>query len=62
MRHAEKAAYPKWDPPPFNFQGHARAVGLIRILEQVRVTASLAAELSRTQESVVPPLAKHFGL
>ena len=60
VRHAEKAAEPRADPPLLE-SGNARAQELARILEPVGIKAIYTSQCLRTRQTA-EPLAKHLGI
>jgi broad specificity phosphatase PhoE len=60
VRHAEKAANPK-DDPPLTKAGKERARALVEALKDTRVTAIVTSDAQRTRETA-QPLAEALGL
>ena len=60
VRHAEKAANPK-DDPPLTKAGQERARALVDALKDTRVTAIITSDAQRTRETA-QPLAEALGL
>ncbi|HST23313.1 MAG TPA: phosphoglycerate mutase family protein [Blastocatellia bacterium] len=60
VRHAEKAAEPRQDPPLLE-SGNTRAQELARILEPVGIKAIYTSQFLRTRQTA-EPLAKHLGI
>ena len=60
VRHAEKAAEPREDPPLLE-SGNTRAQELARILEPVGIKAIYTSQFLRTKQTA-EPLAKHLGI
>ena len=60
VRHAEKAANPK-DDPPLTKAGQERARALVDALKDARVTAIITSDAQRTRETA-QPLAEALGL
>ncbi|MGA9770580.1 MAG: phosphoglycerate mutase family protein [Blastocatellia bacterium] len=60
VRHAEKAAEPREDPPLLE-SGNTRAQELARILEPVGIRAIYTSQFLRTRQTA-EPLAKHLGI
>src|ERR1044071_2972996 len=60
VRHAEKAADPREDPPLLE-SGNTRAQELARILEPVGIKAIYTSQFLRTKQTA-EPLAKQLGI
>ncbi len=60
VRHAEKAAEPREDPPLLE-SGNSRAQELARMLEPVGIKAIYTSQFLRTKQTA-EPLAKHLGI
>jgi phosphohistidine phosphatase SixA len=60
VRHAEKAANPK-DDPPLTKAGMERARALVEALKDTKVTAIITSDAQRTRETAAP-LAEALGL
>jgi broad specificity phosphatase PhoE len=60
VRHAEKAANPK-DDPPLTKAGKERAQALVEALKDTKVTAIITSDAQRTRETA-QPLAEALGL
>lgn len=60
VRHAEKAAEPREDPPLLE-SGNTRAQELARILEQAGIKAIYTSQFLRTKQTA-EPLAKQLGI